>query len=121
MSLFLLPQTYYEESGGAGYNDDGRYVDGTLVLKSFLGTIQPMTSKELMTFPEGERDQGIVKVYSDRRLPVSEQGEIGIGALVVFGDERYRCRKESIYSSGLISHFKYVAYKVRDVVEPVGD
>jgi len=115
MSLFLLPQTYSEEGAGGGYNTNGDYVPASLVSKTFLGTIQPMTSKELMTFPEGERDKGIVKIYSDRRLPVSEQGEVGIGALVDFAGEQYRCRKESVYSSGLINHYKYIAYKVRDV------
>ena len=111
MSLFLLPQTYWEEGSATGYNETtGMYDRATLVQKSFLGTIQPLNSKELSSLPEGERDLGSVKIYSSTRLPVGKQGVKGVGALVDFADELYRCVKENIYNSGLIDHFKYIAF-----------
>ena len=120
MSLFLLPQTYWEEGTATGYNETtGMYNRASLVQKSFKGTIQPLNSKELNSLPEGERDLGSVKVYSSTRLPVGKQGENGVGALVDFTGELYRCVRESTYSSGLIPHYKYIAFLDNgDVSEP---
>ena len=120
MSLFLLPQTYFEEGSPTGYDSTtGMYQRSSLVEKSFQGTIQPLNSRELNSLPEGERDLGSVKVYSSTRLPVSTQGENGVGALVVFQEEHYRCVKENIWSSGLIPHYKYIAFLDNgDVNEP---
>lgn len=109
MSLFLRPQTYYIEGAGAGYDTNGDYAAGTLTQAPFLGTIQPLNSKEIESLPEGEKDKGGVKVYSDRRLGVLSQGSVGRGAFVLFDGKYYRCLTESKYSSGLIEHYKYIA------------
>lgn len=130
MSLFALPQTYWEEGTPSGYNETtGMYDRTELIQKSFRGTIQPLNSKELQSLPEGERDLGSVKVYSTTRLPVGKQGVKGVGALVDFAGEKYRCVRESLYNSGLINHFRYFAFLDNGRVaepappepEPVGD
>ena len=47
--------------------------DGT-----FTGSVQPLTGKELQFLPEGRRDIGLMKVYSNTPLSVSVEGSTGI-------------------------------------------
>lgn len=78
--------------------------DGTL-----MGSVQPMTGKEVEALGIGRLDIGHVKVYSDIRLNTSEEGSSTPGDVVISDGKRWEVIKELPYGNGLINHFKYVA------------
>lgn len=114
MSLFALPQNYYISTTGY-YDDSGKYVKGTLQAFSFAGTIQPVTGKEFENLDIGEKEKGVVKVYSTTQLPIANSGDESTeGALVILGNKYYRLVQELTWDSGIISHYKYIGKYDRD-------
>jgi len=110
MSLFALPQKYYILSASGGYDETGKYVGTDWTELDYNGTIQPLKSDELANFDVGEKNKGMVKTYSDRELPLPEQGdETSLGALILFNGKYYKLVSEGTYKSGIINHYKYFA------------
>lgn len=127
MSLFALPQKYYvyaEEGGSAGYyNDAGVWIGATEATgnwkeNNFSGTVQPLTDEDIQAMPEGERVTGGVKVYVTNPLPFKTDGGTGAGTetLVLHDGNYYKLHAKGGYSSGIISHYKYIATLYKDTV-----
>lgn len=76
---------------------------------SFFGSVQPVNGKDLQFLPEGRRDIGMVKVYSNTALAVSAEGSNTPGDIVLWAGKKWEVIRELVYANDLINHFKYIA------------
>ena len=76
---------------------------------SFVGSVQPVNGKDLQFLPEGRRDIGMVKVYSNTALAVSAEGSNTPGDIVLWAGKKWEVIRELVYANDLINHFKYIA------------
>ena len=83
--------------------------DGT-----FTGSVQPLTGKELQFLPEGRRDIGLMKVYSNTPLSVSVEGSNTPGDVVIWAGRKWEIIRELVFANDLINHYKYIAALFND-------
>ena len=83
--------------------------DGT-----FSGSVQPLTGKELQFLPEGRRDIGLMKVYSNTPLSVSVEGSNTPGDIVIWAGRKWEIIRELVFANDLINHYKYIAALFND-------
>ena len=83
--------------------------DGT-----FTGSVQPLTGKELQFLPEGRRDIGLMKVYSNTPLSVSVEGSNTPGDIVIWAGRKWEIIRELVFANDLINHYKYIAALFND-------
>ena len=83
--------------------------DGT-----FTGSVQPLTGKELQFLPEGRRDIGLMKVYSNTPLSVSVEGSNIPGDVVIWAGRKWEIIRELVFANDLINHYKYIAALFND-------
>lgn len=83
--------------------------DGT-----FTGSVQPLTGKELQFLPEGRRDIGLMKVYSNTPLYVSVEGSNTPGDVVIWAGRKWEIIRELVFANDLINHYKYIAALFND-------
>ena len=76
---------------------------------TFVGSVQPITGKDLESLPTGRSDRGVVKVYSDTQLNVSLKATNKPGDIIVWQGQRWETVYEMQFQNGLIDHFKYIA------------
>lgn len=105
-TLFPLPQTYYRN---AGDYVDGRWVSTVSGPLTFLGSVQPITAKDVAAGIPGRQDVGDVKVYASEALKVGEQGSLYKGDVVFWQGRYWEIMQELPHQSMLIPHFKYIA------------
>lgn len=106
-SLFPIVQEAYRLNGGSYVN--GIWQEGTREDFTFLGTIQPMTGKEIESMVGARETQGMVKIYTGDDLQVSKEGTDETGDIIIFDEAEYELVKEMPYTSNLINHRKYAA------------
>lgn len=58
---------------GSGQYVNGRYVNGSSTISSITMSVQPLTDKELLNQPEGQRTKRIVKGYTPELLKTSDE------------------------------------------------
>ena len=83
--------------------------DGT-----FTGSVQPLTGKELQFLPEGRRDIGLMKVYSNTPLSVSVEGSNTPGDVVIWSGRKWEIIRELVFANDVINHYKYIAALFND-------
>ena len=83
------------------------------VAKTFIGSVQPVTGKDIETMPTGKEDRGLIKAYSDTKLNVSIAGEDKPGDIIIWQGKEWSCETEQVYQNGLIPHYKYIAQFLR--------
>lgn len=103
----LFPSTIqYLQVSGARVN--GIWTK-TEVAKTFTGSVQPAVGKDTELLPEGRRDKGSVKIYSNTPLQVSLEGSDSSGDIVVWQDRKWEIVTALPNQNGLIPHYKYLA------------
>lgn len=97
----------------------GSYVNGewssTPVPGTFLGSVQPMSGKEVEALGIARHDGGYVKVYSNTALNVSEEGGDQEGDRVTWQNQIWEVVKDLRFQNDIISHYKYVAQYISAV------
>lgn len=76
---------------------------------TFVGSVQPLSAKDLSLRPEGRLDTGRVKVYTMETLGVGEEAGTAVGDLVEYGGRWYEITSFTPYLNGLLPHNKYEA------------
>lgn len=113
MSTLFPKKIQYEDHTGSNtqgeYNEAGDWVPGDKELKTFLGSVQPATGREIESLDVGRQDTGKVKVYSDILLPCSKQGGDEKGAIVYWKNQKWEVITEGINQNDLIPHYKHFA------------
>ena len=106
----LFPKTISYQTATGGYSETtGKWEESALEDLTFQGNVQPMTGKEIQSSGIARLDKGAVKIYSNTRLPVSEEGGDAAGAIVQYAGKKWEVVAELPYLNSLIEHYKYIA------------
>lgn len=107
MAFSSFNQTIPRVRPAAGsYNANGVFVAGAAVADSIQGSIQPAPYEELLTLPEGRRQEGSYLVYT---FSAVQTGDI----LFIRGD-RFEVMRIEPWLNNVISHFKVLAVKMQE-------
>ena len=96
-----------------GSRTNGRWTE-TTANRNITGSVQPVNGKDTQFLPENRRDAGVVKIYCNEKLNVSEQGGNAPGDIVIWRGRKWEVFQELDFSNGLINHFKYLAGYVEE-------
>ena len=96
-----------------GSRTNGRWTE-TTANRNITGSVQPVSGKDTQFLPENRRDAGVVKIYCNEKLNVSEQGGNTPGDIVIWRGRKWEVFQELDFSNGLINHFKYLAGYVEE-------
>jgi len=106
----LFPKSthkYIRETEGTRVK--GRYFPGATIIKLLRADIQPVTGEEMEALQVGNRNQGMIKIYTDEELIISDEGKNIRGDRVVWnGDgEEYEVIAKGKRDNNIINHNKY--------------
>lgn len=80
----------------------GRFAETDQPVLTLTGVVIPASAKEIMQFPEGDRDVGMMKFYSDQQMYVTHRddgsGNAGTSDEIVWNGQRYRVVNVNQYS-----------------------
>jgi len=111
MSCFRKSTTILKELPGAYVN--GYWMAGTKAVVSVKASVQPIImGQDMDVLPEGRHRSDYVKLYTDTRLTVTDDGEGNQPDIVIFQGYGYEIVSMYQNQSDVISHFKYIASKV---------
>ena len=96
-----------------GSRTNGRWTE-TTANRNITGSVQPVSGKDTQFLPENRRDAGVVKIYCNEKLNVSEQGGNAPGDIVIWRGRKWEVFQELDFSNGLINYFKYLAGYVEE-------
>jgi hypothetical protein len=88
---------------------NGIVVEDQPVEFTFLGTVQPVSGKDIMYLPAGRRDTGVVKIYTADELQISSEAQNLAGDRILFANREYEVFQILPNQNGLLSHNKYFA------------
>ena len=95
----------------AGGYIDGVYQPGPITTFDAVMSIQPLSGKELLLLPEGERTRRYVKGYTATELKTASHAESRMADRVADGDVEYEVQNIETWGSAL-SHFKVIMAEV---------
>ena len=99
----------YAEATPGHYDSEGNYVEGAVSSREVQGSLQSMTSKQVLAYTNGARTTGSIEIYSSERLNGRNRGGSD-GGFVMFEDEIYRIENEQSYRHiDGIEHYRYTA------------
>lgn len=103
----------YKELGATTYGKDGMPVKGSLSVRQVRGTIQALTGQDVITYLNGSRNSGTVKIYSSERLNARKQGGDAVGYVESAAGVLYELTHELPFQNlSRIGHWKYIASEV---------
>lgn len=110
--MFRKPFVLLTESAGAYVN--GIWVAGSRSVSSVSASVQPVTvfGQDMQAMAEGRHMSDFVKVYSDTRLKVTDDGKNIQPDIIVSQGFGYELVSIFANQSDVINHYKYVAVKV---------
>ena len=91
---------------------DGVWIGGSRSVLTTVASCQPASTKQdLLALPEGRQHSDLIKIYSDDRLQIAEEG-LGLQPdCVVFDGVAFEIVSYFAHQSGVINHYKYMAVK----------
>lgn len=87
----------------------GVWTTGTPETLTFLGSVQPLSGKDLLVLEPGSRDTGKVWIYTGSQLKKRTEGSQDIADVLVHDGARWEVIDDKGYSNGIIPHHKYMA------------
>lgn len=113
ISAFLTDTYTVRRMATAGTYVDGHYVAGRGREFPVKGSLQPLSAREVLQLPEGERVRAAFKLYTDTLLQTSrESGERQADTVVVRG-ESYKVMSIERWDGTRIPYFKAVLARVQ--------
>lgn len=88
---------------------DGIWQEAFSVPSIIEGTVQVMSGEDFARLPEGRKQAGVVKVYTNAELKAFDQNSSSAGDIVLFGGRKWEIFARLPYPNGLIDHNKYLA------------
>jgi len=116
---FRKPHIVLRETAGAYTN--GVWTPGTRSVLTIQATTQPaLMGQDMDALPEGRKLSESRKIYTDTELLATEQGEGIQPDLVVYDGYAYEVVTALSSQSGVISHYKYIAYRAVQFTSTAG-
>ena len=103
-----------ERAGTQGYYDEnGRWVEATRVVVSMGANVQPAKGWDLLKFPEADRSEDWIKVYTRDNVNTLYEGDGGVEAdIVIWNSKRYQVKNAMTYQMGILNHTKALAVRL---------
>lgn len=99
MSLLDNESIVITRKTGGGYTG-GHYVDGTSANSTIRANVQPLTGKEILQLPEGDRLRESLKAFST--------SEIRVNDIVTRNSKTYEVQRVNDLSAHSIPHYEAV-------------
>jgi hypothetical protein len=91
---------------------NGVYVSGATSTSTIRASVQPTTSDDLLSLPEGRRSSGSFRLYTNDQI--SEQTATHDPDIVTLFGEKYEIVKVFKWDNGVIPHLKALALKLEN-------
>lgn len=98
----------------AGTNVKGRVTSGTDTPLNIMASIQPLTGKDLETLPEGLRESGTLRLYTDFELRTADQKTKTPADVVTLYGKRHIVIQVLPWGNNVINHFKCIVSEAND-------
>lgn len=109
--VFRKPLTVIRKE--AGSHQDYKWVPGAEVEIQIKASVQPITGSKLSVMPEGYRERGLYKLFTDTELKT-----VGTGTrdpdIVVIGSSKYTCEEIREWQNGIIPHYEVIVSRIDD-------
>lgn len=102
------------ERAAPGYLDDkGRWHEGSRSDISLDANVQPAKGWDLMIFPESDRSEDWIKIYTAETLYTMYEGDGGIEAdIIIWNGKRYQAKNCKTYTMGVLNHTRTLAVRL---------
>ena len=94
----------------SSYDATGDYVEGAATTLAVVGSLQPLTGKQIEQLPEGMRDRASAMLFSATSLQSSRTGNTG--DRVPFGGDTYEVLGVVNWATPVGGHFAYALERV---------
>lgn len=111
----IATQTITIKRKSAGSYINSRWVEGTEQSFRITGSEQPVSGRELLALPEGERVKTVLKVYTGERLYTAREAESKTADIIVINGADYKVVKVWPYKVG--NNFGYNKVLAVDIVD----
>ena len=103
----------YVTPGAGAYDANGRWQAGTDPAPvDFKASIQPMSGRELMLLPEGERTHDRIRIYTDVKLTVAIPAQNQKGTRVSYDGRDWEVQSAFQWDLNDYPYYKYLAQLV---------
>lgn len=99
----------------------GRWVEGTPMDFSIIGSVSPVTPETLQSLLEGQRVTAGIRIITAVSQPHLTAGSVEdekTGSLVVYDSQYWRVIKKSIWQNGILPSLDYIAIKYKELQQP---
>lgn len=107
---YLSPLTITRSSAGDYVN--GRWLPSSTSPLTVQASIQPITGRELLRFPEGWRTREPVMVYTETELRTVDEAAKKQADTFAYNGRTYEVSKVEPWTMGGLSHYEVTALKV---------
>lgn len=115
MSFFGTPQTARRRSAGTWV--DGEWQEGAWEAFTLIGTIQPLSGKEMDRLPEGRRERASYTLYTTTAMRgVDTVAQTNPDEVLAFG-RWCEVFKAEPWQSGILPHYRCILQQLND--EPI--
>lgn len=90
---------------------NGEWFDGAEKSIPIQASIQPASSEDMRSLPEGKRKSGTYKLYTSFALRVAVEGQHSADLLTINGEE-YEISSIAPWDNGVIPHCKALATRI---------
>ena len=108
MAIFRKPVTVNRQAAGAYVN--GVWVPGAPYQVTIQASVQPASAEDMHRLPEGQRQTGAVKLYTNDALLTAKGDQKA--DIVVTEQGHYEVSVADVWENGLIPHKAYVCARV---------
>jgi len=98
----------------AGSRVKGHFVDGSTSVLNFTASVQPLTGDERETLPEGLREKGAFRLYTDFKLRTDDQKTKDPADRVTLENKEYLVVMLEPWQNGIIPHYKAIVSEAND-------
>ena len=104
----LLTGSYTVERAGAGTYRFGEYVPGPVETFDVMGSMQPLSARELKFASEGMRLKQLYKFYSDKALLTINTKQLAAADVVKINGDTFKVISEERWDGTMMPYFKSV-------------
>ncbi len=98
----------------ASSNVKGQSIPGTTSALNFTASVQPLTGRERETLPEGLREKGAFRLYTDFALRADNQKTKAPADSVILDDKKYIVIIAKPWENNVIPHRKVIVSEAND-------
>jgi len=111
-AIFRKPVTIKRRSPGAYVN--GFFEQGSETTLTIEASVQPAGDREVQLLPEGRRDAGAFRLFTDAVLQVAQEGTGKNNDVAMLEGAEYEIMAEMPWQNNLIPHRAYIAARVTE-------